>query len=86
VPAIEAEHERAFRSLVIGAFGLRRKQMVRVLRTLTGLDADGSQALLEACGIDPMARPETLSCEDFARVVRALASRTAERSAASPSA
>jgi 16S rRNA (adenine1518-N6/adenine1519-N6)-dimethyltransferase len=74
-PAIEAEHEAAFRSFVIGAFGLRRKQMVRVVRTLTGLDAVESPALLEHCGIDPMARPETLSCEDFARLVRALAAR-----------
>lgn len=74
-PAIEAVHERAFRTFVIGAFGLRRKQMVRVLRTLTGLDALDSQALLERCDIDPMARPETLSCEDFARVVRALEAR-----------
>jgi len=75
-PAIDAAHERAFRTFVIGAFGLRRKQMLRVLRTLTGLDAVVSQSLLELCGIDPMARPETLACEDFARLVRALAART----------
>lgn len=76
-PAIEAVHEAAFRGFVIGAFGLRRKQMVRVLRTLTGLDAVESPALLERCGIDPMARPETLSCDDFARLVRALSARSA---------
>lgn len=74
-PAIDPLHERAFRTFVIGAFGLRRKQMLRVLRTLTGLDASESQALLEACGIDPMARPETLSGDDFARLVRRLAAR-----------
>lgn len=75
MPAIDAQHERAFRTFVIGAFGLRRKQMLRVLRTLTGLDAAESQSLLDRCGIDPMARPETLSCDDFARLVRTLAAR-----------
>ncbi len=75
-PAIEPLHERAFRTFVIGAFGLRRKQMLRVLRTLTGLDASECRSLLEGCDIDPMARPETLSCDDFARLVRALAARS----------
>jgi 16S rRNA (adenine1518-N6/adenine1519-N6)-dimethyltransferase len=77
-PAISATHERAFRTFVIGAFGLRRKQMLRVVRTLTGLDAAASQSLLDGCGIDPMARPETLSCDDFAGLVRALAERGTE--------
>ena len=85
VPAIEPAHERAFRTFVIGAFGLRRKQMVRVLRTLTGLDALESQRLLDDCGIDPMARPETLSCEDFARLVRALGVRGASAIDSAPS-
>lgn len=66
------EHEATFRTLVIGAFGLRRKQMVRVVRTLTSLGAEESTAVLEQSGIDPMARPETLSPEAFARLTAAL--------------
>jgi 16S rRNA A1518/A1519 N6-dimethyltransferase RsmA/KsgA/DIM1 with predicted DNA glycosylase/AP lyase activity len=50
---------------------MRRKQMRRVLREVLSIDAERASALLESCGIDPAVRPETLSPEDFARVVRA---------------
>jgi 16S rRNA (adenine1518-N6/adenine1519-N6)-dimethyltransferase len=74
-PLLDPSLEAFFRTMVIGAFGLRRKQMVRVLRTLTPLDAEGCTALLVSCGLDPMARPETLSPADFANVAAALQSR-----------
>jgi len=74
-PDIEPEFEERFRRFVLAAFGLRRKQMVRVLRTVAHLDADAAQAMCAACGIASEARPETLAPQDFARVVRALASR-----------
>ncbi len=38
-PLITSEEEVPFRKLVQGAFGLRRKQMRNVLRTITGLNA-----------------------------------------------
>jgi 16S rRNA (adenine1518-N6/adenine1519-N6)-dimethyltransferase len=76
-PLVEVDEERAFRTLVIGAFGLRRKQMVRVLRTLRGFDAATSEAVLTECGIAPTARPETLAPADFARLVRGLRARPA---------
>jgi 16S rRNA (adenine1518-N6/adenine1519-N6)-dimethyltransferase len=87
-PVIEPSLERRFRTLVQGAFGLRRKQLVRVLRTLTALDAEAVTALVEACALAPTARPEVLSPEDFARLVHALHDRglsdlTAERTNAS---
>ncbi len=72
---VDPAREAGFRAFVIGAFGLRRKQMVRVLRTLTPLDADTCTDLLRACGIDPAARPETLDPAAFARVVHALVER-----------
>jgi 16S rRNA (adenine1518-N6/adenine1519-N6)-dimethyltransferase len=65
----------AFRALVQEAFGLRRKQMRRVVRTVAALDADAADQVLSAASIDPEARPETLSPEDFARVLAALQSR-----------
>jgi 16S rRNA (adenine1518-N6/adenine1519-N6)-dimethyltransferase len=50
---------------------MRRKQMRRVLREVLAIGAEQASAMLASSGIDPAARPETLSPEDFARVVRA---------------
>lgn len=65
--------ERPFRLLVQGAFGMRRKQMRRVLRSLNALDADAADVLLRATDIDPEARPETLAPAQFAALLRASA-------------
>ncbi|HEX4467881.1 MAG TPA: 16S rRNA (adenine(1518)-N(6)/adenine(1519)-N(6))-dimethyltransferase RsmA [Gemmatimonadaceae bacterium] len=67
VPAEEDE----FRSFVQAAFGMRRKQMRRVLRELWTLDADGAERILDTVGIDPAVRPETLSPVEFANLLRA---------------
>lgn len=71
VPVVEPAIEARFRRFVQDAFGLRRKQMRRVLRTLWSVSAERADELLGAAGIDPTARPETLSAEDFARLLRA---------------
>jgi 16S rRNA (adenine1518-N6/adenine1519-N6)-dimethyltransferase len=70
-PVIMPAEESAFRRFVRNAFGMRRKQMRRVLREVLDIDAEAADVVLAASGIDPSARPETLSPEDFARVVRA---------------
>jgi 16S rRNA (adenine1518-N6/adenine1519-N6)-dimethyltransferase len=70
-PVITIDEETAFRRFVRDAFGMRRKQMRRVLREVLGIDAERAGAVLASAGIEPAARPETLSPEDFARVVRA---------------
>lgn len=72
VPVIEAALEARYRSFVLASFGLRRKQLVRVLRTVAALDAERAQAIIGQCGLDPAARPETLSPADFANLVRVL--------------
>ncbi|AMW05036.1 hypothetical protein GEMMAAP_09775 [Gemmatimonas phototrophica] len=69
---IEPELEPRFRSFVLAAFGLRRKQLVRVVRTVASLDAERALDIVTSCGLNPEARPETLSPADFARLVRAL--------------
>jgi 16S rRNA (adenine1518-N6/adenine1519-N6)-dimethyltransferase len=69
-PLVSPDEEAAFRALVQGAFGLRRKQMRRVVRTLFDLDAEQAGALLQAAGIDPEARPETLGTDAFVRLLR----------------
>jgi 16S rRNA (adenine1518-N6/adenine1519-N6)-dimethyltransferase len=71
-PVIDVSEEAAFRTLVIASFGLRRKQLRRVVRTVRGLSAEQADAALAAADIDPEARPETLSAAQFARLLRAL--------------
>ncbi|MEP6858649.1 MAG: rRNA adenine N-6-methyltransferase family protein, partial [Gemmatimonadales bacterium] len=65
-PLVNAESLPAFRAFVQAAFGLRRKQMVRVLRTVKALSPENASALLDQSGIDPTVRPEVLSPEQFA--------------------
>lgn len=69
-PVVALDEEEHFRRFVQAAFALRRKQMRRVLRTIAGLGADDADAILRQCGIAPDARPETLSPEQFADVLR----------------
>jgi 16S rRNA (adenine1518-N6/adenine1519-N6)-dimethyltransferase len=71
-PVVEQPREAAFRRFVQDTFGMRRKQMRRVLRSLLNIDADRANALLREAAIDATARPETLSPEAFARLVRAI--------------
>lgn len=70
-PVIEADEEEPYRLMVQGAFGLRRKQLKRVVRTLWSLDAEQAGAVVDRAGLDPEARPETLSPSDFAALLRA---------------
>jgi 16S rRNA (adenine1518-N6/adenine1519-N6)-dimethyltransferase len=70
-PLVRQEDEAPFRTLVQGAFGLRRKQMRRVVRILFDLDAAAADTLLAASGIAPDARPETLDPDAFVRLLRA---------------
>ena len=65
---VPAESLRGFRTFIQAAFSQRRKQMLRVLRSVRGLSAEKSAELLQTAGIDPTARPETISPEDFARL------------------
>jgi len=64
--------EERYRRMVKGAFAQRRKQMRRVVRSLAELDAAAADAVLARAGIDPAARPEVLSPEDFARLLAVL--------------
>ncbi|MDQ2766208.1 MAG: hypothetical protein M3Y30_03530 [Gemmatimonadota bacterium] len=64
--------EEPFRIFVQAAFALRRKQMRRVVRTVAERSALDAEAALAASGIDPDARPETLSAAQFYALGRAL--------------
>lgn len=67
-PLVPMESLTPFRTFVQAVFGLRRKQMVRVLRTVRGVSPERSAELLERAGIDPGARPEVIAPEAFARL------------------
>jgi len=69
-PVVTPAEEEPLRKLVQGAFGMRRKQMRRVIRTLRSLSAEAAHEVLATAGIDPDARPETLSVEQFVRLLR----------------
>ena len=71
-PVVSAAAEQRFRTLVQESFGLRRKQMRRVVRTVANLGPDDAERVLQRAGIEPEARPETLSAEDFARLLVSL--------------
>lgn len=60
----QISHEAAFARVVASAFGQRRKTLRNTLKDI--LDA----TRIEAAGIDPGARAETLSVADFARLAR----------------
>ncbi|MGH7499892.1 MAG: 16S rRNA (adenine(1518)-N(6)/adenine(1519)-N(6))-dimethyltransferase RsmA [Gemmatimonadales bacterium] len=71
-PLVSGEQQRAFRRLVVGLFGFRRKQLLRGLRELTGWEALRVEAVLAAVGVAPELRPEALAPESFAGLLRAL--------------
>ena len=68
-PPVAIDEERLW-PVVDEAFAQRRKTMRNALRRL-GMGLAEADALLRGVGIDPRARPEALSLEDFARVAGA---------------
>lgn len=69
-PLITPAEEVAFKTLVQGAFSLRRKQMIRVVRKLYDLDAGAAARLLGLSAIDPAHRPEVLAPAHFVQLLR----------------
>ena len=63
-PPLDAARRHALRHVVRTAFSRRRKQLQNVIAPLT----DDPYAVLEGLGLDPRARPETLSPSDFVRL------------------
>jgi 16S rRNA (adenine1518-N6/adenine1519-N6)-dimethyltransferase len=67
-PLVAAEDESKFRAFVQSIFTMRRKQMQRILRSISGLSPEEADARLAGLNIDPKARPETLTVAQFARL------------------
>lgn len=62
------------RSLTRAAFGMRRKQLQKILRTAPGygLDPERAEAVLEEVGVRPVDRPEVVDPDTFVELARAL--------------
>lgn len=60
-PLVAPDEEEDFRRMVQALFGMRRKQLVRVLREVMGWDAGRAAVALAAEALDPATRAETLS-------------------------
>ena len=71
-PLVSADEEQGFRAFVQAVFGMRRKQIRRVLRETAGKSVDEVEDLLEQAQVDADARPETLAPEQFRALFRAL--------------
>ncbi|WP_193606592.1 16S rRNA (adenine(1518)-N(6)/adenine(1519)-N(6))-dimethyltransferase RsmA [Nocardioides lijunqiniae] len=69
-PATTATREQVF-AVVDLAFAHRRKVLRGALRPLVG-SAEDASAVLERAGVDPMARGESLSVVEFARIAEVL--------------
>jgi 16S rRNA (adenine1518-N6/adenine1519-N6)-dimethyltransferase len=64
-PLVAPARRAEFRTFTTQLFAQRRKQLVRSVRAVGGVDRDIAQALLERLGIPPTARPETVSPRDL---------------------
>jgi 16S rRNA (adenine1518-N6/adenine1519-N6)-dimethyltransferase len=68
--SLGADEEKPFRRFVQAVFGMRRKQMLRVVRELWIPGAHDAGVVLSGAGIDPASRPETLKPETFLLLYR----------------
>jgi 16S rRNA (adenine1518-N6/adenine1519-N6)-dimethyltransferase len=71
-PLVRDGEVPAFRRLVVGLFGFRRKQLLRALRELTGWSPPPLEELLGRVGIASSLRPEVVPPEGFVRLLREL--------------
>jgi 16S rRNA (adenine1518-N6/adenine1519-N6)-dimethyltransferase len=71
-PLVTGEEAVRFRGFVQGLFGMRRKQIANVIRSVSKLTTSQVSEVLESLDIDPKARPETLSPSDQAELMRAV--------------
>jgi len=68
-PRLSAEGVERLFKLAHAAFNQKRKMLRNSLQPLLGEDSDSVSAVLESVDIDPRRRPETLSLEEWIRLV-----------------
>lgn len=75
-PPAQIADEATFFRTVRAAFAMRRKTLLNALSAgFGGLNKTELAALLEACGVAPTVRGETLGIPEFARIANAIADR-----------
>jgi 16S rRNA (adenine1518-N6/adenine1519-N6)-dimethyltransferase len=67
-PPVEVRDEKMLFRCVKAGFSSRRKTLLNALSTLDGYNKETLSAALEAAGIDPSRRGETLTLGEFARL------------------
>ena len=68
LPAPRVRDEAAFFRVVHAAFDQRRKTLLNSLSHGLGIEKSRTEEALRTCGLDPAARPETVSWEGFDRL------------------
>ncbi|MCX7623788.1 MAG: 16S rRNA (adenine(1518)-N(6)/adenine(1519)-N(6))-dimethyltransferase RsmA [Thermomicrobium sp.] len=71
-PPLPRDRWQEFFRLVQAGFAQRRKQLVNALASELGMDKERVRELLDAAGIDPARRAETLTLDDWIRLYRTL--------------
>jgi 16S rRNA (adenine1518-N6/adenine1519-N6)-dimethyltransferase len=72
VPPIKVSDEDKFFKLIRAAFSQRRKTLCNSASSMLGIEKGKIAAALEAAGLSPAARAESLSLEDFAKLSEVL--------------
>ncbi|GBF34358.1 SSU rRNA (adenine(1518)-N(6)/adenine(1519)-N(6)) -dimethyltransferase [Desulfocucumis palustris] len=73
-PAVDVPNQELFFKVVRGSFGQRRKTIQNALGSaFNSVDRAALSDILNAAGVEPGRRGETLSLEEFARIARGLA-------------
>ena len=71
-PAVKVRDEAMLERVIRAGFSMRRKTLLNSLATLDGYDRETISRALEAAGIDPGRRAESLTLEEFARLTDSL--------------
>ena len=75
-PPVDLIDEKTFFESVKNGYGQRRKTLLNSLTGTNGISKEQVAESLDAAGIDPKRRAETLDLEEFARVANEIAKRT----------
>ena len=77
-PSVKVRDEKLLFKIMRGAFNQRRKSIINSIsrEAVLGISKEELSAILNGAGIDPAARPETLSLADFAKIADSAISHT----------
>lgn len=71
-PALEIKDEKLFFRVVRGAFSQRRKTVANSLSSMLSIDKQTVNSAIAKAGVNPQARPEAMTLEEFAAISNAL--------------